>query len=174
MIFSYGFIEDSVTSAKVLFLDLNIPDDDPLRAAKLAVSTAAPGFRIFEKGDRTDWESDFVWLVCINEEDGLAFNFLQTNDGETELRSFWKDGELEDTSKLKELLQSEPLWDVYRLRAVFLLQTRVEAQLQALQETQFPERSNGIREMPWQLAGRLRKLERGLLEKAGEDLEDQV
>ncbi|KAL8688660.1 MAG: hypothetical protein Q9224_004825, partial [Gallowayella concinna] len=34
MLFSYGFIEDTMTSARELFLDLDIPDDDPLKVAK--------------------------------------------------------------------------------------------------------------------------------------------
>ena len=36
MLFSYGFIEDTMISAKELFLDLDIPDDDPLKPAKKA------------------------------------------------------------------------------------------------------------------------------------------
>ncbi|OCK80584.1 SET domain-containing protein [Lepidopterella palustris CBS 459.81] len=173
MIFSYGFIEDSMKSAKVIFLDLDIPHDDPLRAAKIAVTTAAPGFRIFDKGDCTGWESDFVWLVCVNEEDGLSFKLAQTIDGETELKSFWMDGDLEDTSKLRDLLQTHALWDVYQLRAVSLLQNRIEAQLQALNETDHGERNATIREIPWMLADRLRNLEMELLERAYSDLEDQ-
>ena len=68
MLFSYGFIESTVTSARELFLDLDIPDDDPLKLAKETVATAAPGFRLFLHGDSTDWESDWVWLPCVNEE----------------------------------------------------------------------------------------------------------
>ena len=56
-----------------MFLDLDIPDDDPLRPAKIYVSKVAPGFRIFEKDGNIEWESDFVWLVVVNEEDGLDF-----------------------------------------------------------------------------------------------------
>ena len=174
MMFSYGFIEDSMESARVMFLDLNIPDDDPLRSAKIAVSAMAPGFRIFDGVDCTGWESDFVWLVCVNEEDGLRFNFLQTNDGDRELRAFWKTEELEDTSKLRDLLQTEALWEVYQLRAITLLQYRIEQQLEDLHEVGKPEKDSGVRDVPWKLAGKLRKLELKLLEKAFNDLEDQV
>ncbi|KAF2502253.1 SET domain-containing protein [Lophium mytilinum] len=174
MIFSYGFIEDSMDSARVMFIDLTIPDDDPLRAAKLVVSTAAPGFRLFDKGDRTGWESDFIWLVCINEEDGLGINFLQTIDGKLEMKSLWKGEELADTADLRGLLQKEALWDVYQLRAVAILQGRVETQIQTLYEMVDPERGDAIRDMPWKLAGRLRELELALLERAYGDLEDQV
>ncbi|KAF2181986.1 SET domain-containing protein [Zopfia rhizophila CBS 207.26] len=172
-IFSYGFLEDTIMSARAMFLDLDIPDDDPLRPAKIAVTNAAPGFRIFEKHDRTAWESDFVWLVAINEEDGLGFKLRQTIDGEREIEAFWKDQELNDTSKLRDLLQQDPLWDVYRLRAVVILQGRVESQLQALQDIGVPKRDLSIRETPWQLARRLRTLESEMLKKARTDFEDQ-
>jgi len=175
MIFSYGFIEDSMSSARVMFLDLDIPGDDPLRPAKFAVNVAAPGFRIFDKdSNKTGWESDFVWLIVVNEEDGLSFKFQQTNEGDQEIMSFWKDKELGDTFNMRALLESEELWDVYQLRAVCLLQDRVQRQIQALDETGDPERETTVREMPWQLAERLRKLERDMLERCLIDLEDQV
>lgn len=173
-IFSYGFLEDSVTSARAMFLDLDIPDDDPLRPAKMVVNTAAPGFRIYEKEDHTDWESDFVWLVVINEEDGLDFKLRQTIDGQREIQGFWNEFELNDTSKLRNYLEQDPQWQVYQLRAVVLLQNRIQAQLQTLQEVGNPGRDATIRERPWQLAGRLRSLELKMLQKAEQDFEDQV
>ncbi|KAL8931689.1 MAG: hypothetical protein Q9211_006794 [Gyalolechia sp. 1 TL-2023] len=132
MIFSYGFIEDSMTSARELFLDLDIPDDDPLRLAKKAVSKSAPGFKIFAKDDATDWEGNFVWLGCVNEEDGLDFRLLQTTDGEKELKVFWRDGAVSDISELRNVLEQERQWDVFQLRAIATLQSRVERQLLAL------------------------------------------
>jgi hypothetical protein len=174
-IFSYGFLEDGVTSARAMFLDIEIPDDDPLRPAKLRVNTAAPGFRIYEgNDDRIEWESDFIWLVAINEEDGLDFKLRQTVDGEREIQAFWKEKELGDTSKLREYLQDDPLWDVYQLRAVVLLQQRVEAQLETLQEVGDPALSVAVREGPWRLAERLRHVEGDMLRKTVAALEDQV
>lgn len=173
-IFSYGFLEDAVATARSMFLSLDIPDDDPLRPAKIAVTTAAPGFRLFEVGDHTCWESDFVWLVAINEEDGLDFKLRQTVGGEREVQAFWKDEELDDTSKLRAYLEQDPLWDVFQLRSVFLLQGRIDRQLHMLREVGNPERGPSIREGPWRLAQQLRSLEYAMLEKAGIDLENQV
>ncbi|KAF2126801.1 SET domain-containing protein [Dothidotthia symphoricarpi CBS 119687] len=174
-VFSYGFLEDSMISAQVMFLDLDIPDDDPLRPAKIFVSTAAPGFRIFEdkKNGTIDWESDFIWLVIINEEDGLDFKIRQTIDGKKEIQAFWKDRELDDTLKLKEYLQDEPLWDIFKLRATVLLQNRVETQIETLQEMQSVKRETSIREIPWSLAKRLRSLELDMLQRAEATLESQ-
>jgi hypothetical protein len=184
MIFSYGFLEDAMVSANELFLDLHPSEDDPLGMAKTRVSNAAPGVKLFEEGIESDqlhsvgWYSDFVWLVCVNEEDGLDFRVLQTNDGGRELKTYWKEKELPDTSKLKELLQQDPLWEVFQLRAVVLIQRRIEEQLQILYQTSNDERfelghNEGTRKGPRDLALRLRDLESRLLEKsyAGLDVE---
>jgi hypothetical protein len=163
-----------MASAKVMFLSLDIPDDDPLKPAKIFVSTAAPGFRIFEKADETDWESDFIWLVVINEEDGLDFKLRQTIDGKREVQALWKDQELDDTSKLRSYLQEDPLWDVFQLRATVLLQNRAETQIEALHDNQHPNREASVRDVPWRLAERLRSLELELLERAVASFEGQV
>ncbi|KAI8943104.1 hypothetical protein NX059_001134 [Plenodomus lindquistii] len=171
-IFSYGFLEDVVQSARVMFLDLDIPDDDPLRPAKMYVSTAAPGFRIFDKDDTVDWESDYIWLVVINEEDGLDFKVRQTTDGKREIQAFWKEKEL-DTLKLRGYLEEDPAWDIFQLRATVLLQNRVEMQIDTLQQIQNVKREPAIRDVPWELAARLRSLELEMLERAVAVLEAQ-
>lgn len=163
-----------MTSARVMFLSLDIPDDDPLRPAKVFVSTAAPGFRIFEKSGNIDWESDFIWLVIVNEEDGLDFKIRQTTDGKREIQALWKDNDLDDTTKLRRYLCEDPLWDVYQLRATVLLQGRVERQLEILKERVNLKREPSIREVPWSLATRLRKLELEMLERAMDAFENQV
>jgi hypothetical protein len=162
-----------MSSAKVMFLDLEIPDDDPLRPAKIFVSTAAPGFRIFEKDETIDWESDYIWLMVINEEDGLDFRVRQTIDGKREIQAFWKEREL-DTSRLLEHLQEDPAWDVYKLRATVLVQQRVEMQMATLQGSQGATREVSVRETPWRLADRLRSLELNMLERAISAFESQV
>ena len=133
MLFSYGFIEKTMKSARELFLDLEIPDDDPLKLAKKAVAGSAPGFRLFLHGDYTDWESSYIWLLCVNEEDGLEFKILQRNDGESELQVSWKNEEITDMSNLVSLLKLEPMWEVFELRAIATLQSRVECQLLRLE-----------------------------------------
>jgi hypothetical protein len=173
-IFSYGFLEDSISSAKVMFLDLEIPDDDPLRPAKIFVSTAAPGFRIFEKDDAVDWESDFIWLIVVNEEDGLDFRIRQTTDGKREIQAFWQERELSDTSKIHEYLQEGPTLDVFQLRATVLLQDRVERQMEMIHATQNPPNSTSVRGVPKKLAERLRRLEFEMLERAEMVLDRQV
>ncbi|KAF1927711.1 SET domain-containing protein [Didymella exigua CBS 183.55] len=172
-IFSYGFLEDSMASAKVMLLNIDIPDDDPLRPAKMFVSTAAPGFRLFEKDGAIDWESDFIWLVIVNEEDGLDFKVRQTVEGKREIQSLWRDEELRDTSKLREHLHGDPLWDVYHLRATVLLQGRVDVQIALLKAVGNPSREATIRQFPWSLASRLRNLEMDMLERATDALESQ-
>ncbi|KAF1918517.1 hypothetical protein BDU57DRAFT_444203 [Ampelomyces quisqualis] len=172
-IFSYGFLENNTTSAKVMFLDLDIPDDDPLRPAKLFISTVAPGLRIFDKDGSVDWESDYIWLIVVNEEDGLDFKVSQTIDGKREIQAFWKEKELDDTSKMKEYLQEDPAWDVFQLRATVLLQNRVEEQIEAIQATPNSTHEMTVREIPRRLAEQLRRLELEMLQRATSALDNQ-
>jgi hypothetical protein len=156
-----------------MFLDLDFQDDDPLRPAKKYVTTAAPGFRIFEKDDAIDWESDFIWLVVVNEEDGLDFKVRQTTDGKREIQAFWKEHDL-DMTKLRGYIEEDPAWDVFQLRAIVLLQNRVEMQIETLRETEGAKHVATMRDVPWRLAGRLRNLELAMLERAVSMFESQV
>jgi hypothetical protein len=179
MLFSYGFLEDSMDSARAVFLDLGVQEDDPLGIPKMSVCTCAPGFRVFDKGGMTQWESDFVWLAVVNEEDGFAFNFAQTNDGQQELRALWKDHELRGTGELGKLLKEDDLYKIFRLRAVALIQNRVEQQLQLLYEQEGEEERQDqhqglVRDAPKRLTSKLRRLELELLEKSYGALEDEV
>jgi hypothetical protein len=178
MIFSYGFLEQDMVTAKELFLDLDIPDDDPLKFAKKAVSRSAPGFRLFSTGGATSWEGDFIWLICVNEEDGLDFQVKQTNDGGKELEVHWKDAVTADVGRLKEVLTRDPLWAVFQLRATAIIQDRMQLQLSILNATE--EQAQSARGSPhvsldvWKTATRLRELEWGLLSKADQDFEQVV
>jgi hypothetical protein len=156
-----------------MFLDLDFQDDDPLRPAKVYVTTAAPGFRIFKKDDALDWESDFIWLVVVNEEDGLDFKIRQTTDGKREIQAFWKEHDL-DMAKLRGHLEQDPAWDVFQLRAIVLLQNRIEMQIETLRETEGARQVATMRDVPWRLAVRLRSLEMTMLRRAVSMFESQV
>lgn len=182
MIFSYGFLEDDMNSAEMLFLSLTIPDDDVYRIAKTNMADCAPGFKLVETGDgEIDWTGDFVWLLCVNEDDGLRFEIARTVDGEEEIAAFLQDKELTGgAAQLHTLLQESDLWNVYKLRAVTILQSRVFDQLQLLYNTQEAvegvnrDDENEIRDYPYNLAMTLRRLEFDLQERAYEVLEGQV
>ena len=180
MLFSYGFIDDDMTSARELFLDLSIPDDDPLRRPKAMVADCPPGFKIFETDSEISWEGDYIWLICINEEDGLQFGIQHTVDGDRELVASWKGQEMKTFNNLKGILQRDDMWGVFQLRAASVLQDRVASQLTELygsdEETKAKGHAEGvgIRKRPWQLATKLRELEGNLLERAYSFFEDQV
>lgn len=136
MIFSYGFLEENVQSAREMFLSLTAPEDDPLRIAKIHFAKEAPGVRIFTNSQgQVDWESNFVWWACVNEEDGLDFEVLQTNDGDRELQASWQGNRLEHDA-LKRTLMQDPLKDIFRLRATITIQERVEKQGEELSSSQ--------------------------------------
>ena len=178
MFFSYGFIEQDMEAARELFLDLEIPDDDPLRLAKKAISKSAPGSRLFSAGGATGWESDFIWLICINEEDGLDFQVKQTTDGEKELEVRWKNSVLEDVARIEDILRQDPLWDLFQLRATAILQDRVQVQLSMLnaseEQIQNSRGSPGVSSNVWETATKLRELEWALLARADQDFEQEV
>ncbi|KAL2004113.1 hypothetical protein VTN02DRAFT_6577 [Thermoascus thermophilus] len=176
MIFSYGFLEKEVKDARQLFLGLDIPDDDPLKLAKRAFCKDAPGVRLYlpAGSEKTGWESPFVWWSCVNEEDGLDFHVLQTNDGKKELKATWKGNEIGPSDSLRDIIAADPLWDIFQLRAVVIVLERLEAQLSLLQETEkslpSPSPGSGIRSEIYQDIMELRKLETDLLERGIRDL----
>lgn len=159
-------------SARELFLDISIPEDDPLRVAKAATCKTAPGFKIVDAGSSIEWHGDFIWLSCVNEEDGLEFAIAQTVDGDRELKPLWKDGAMPEIEKFRDTLEHEEMWPVYHLRATSILQERVAEQLQAMYEAEeevqgtASDLNSGIRDRPRSLTLKLRALETDLLEKA--------
>lgn len=209
MLFSYGFLEERMDKAETLFLSLSIPENDRSRAAKMKVAECAPGFKIIDVSEQTshtsyhqgessseqmdgddtesrpsgdiDWTGDFVWFLCITDEDGLHFQIARTVEGEEELQATFDGHELKGgAGHLRRLLMQTPLWPVYRLRAVVLLQQRVFDQLQVLYQSQddLEKVPHGdgteVREAPYQQAMKLRRLEFELLERTYEDFERQV
>lgn len=178
MIFSYGFLEEGASSAREMFISLRIPEDDPLRMAKVRCAQEAPGVRVFV-GDTgiPRWDSSYVWWACVNEEDGLDFRVVQTNDGQKELRVFWKDHEF-DPSKLKQMVLADVLRDVFVLRATVLIQQRLESQGTALTSTEqafdTAREVLTIREWIWKLVGRLRELELDVVAATFEQLDEEV
>nr|POF08178.1 set domain-containing protein 8 [Quercus suber] len=182
MLFSYGFLEADRQSAETLFLDLSIPDDDTARSAKNAMADCAPGVKIIDAGDgEIDWTGEYIWLLCVNREDGLQFKIAQTVDGESEeIHAFFGEHALSNGAPgLLRLLGKHKLWDVYRLRAVAILQQRVLEQMQVLFSTQ-DEQSDAphgdgteVKERRFDQAMQLRRLEFELLERAYEYLEKQ-
>ena len=182
MLFSYGFIDEDASSAKALYLDLEIPEDDPLKRPKRTVSESAPGFHIRQNNGHISWDSDFIWIICVNEEDGLSFKVQQTVSGDTDLVAFWKGDELTDTSKLGTILQQDPHWDLYRLRAVCIMQARVRGQLSLLVDSEVliqrcltdPYHTLTYRNQILMGSKRLRTLEGELLNNADSFFESEV
>ncbi|RDI83379.1 hypothetical protein Vi05172_g6509 [Venturia inaequalis] len=185
MVFSYGFIDRAMFSngdAGELFLNLEMMGDDPLAMAKKRVSTAVPGVKLTSHGEsgKVEWFSEFVYLVIVNEEDGLEFKVLQTTDGSRELEVSWKGTPLPDISLLPSLLEVEELYPVFQLRAAAIIQARVEEQLnnmesfgEELQSVGFGE-GTGIREGVREMAVTLHRLEKELCRKASEALAREV
>ena len=178
MVFSYGFLDETAQSAREVFLGLDHPEDDPLRIAKARYCKEAPGVRLFvDDLGEVQWDSAYVWWACVNEEDGLDFEVLQTNEGERELRAVWKGCEFE-AHELRSLLMEDHLRDVFVLRALVLIQQRAELQGMKITQTddQFEQarEQSGVRDSIYKMVHKLRGLELELVTAAYQTLEAQV
>ena len=180
LLFSYGFLETGMENARELFLDLSIPADDPLGRAKNAVANTAPGVKLVQRYDGVEWESDYIWLICVNEEDGLDFAVQETTEGERELKTFWKGQEISSMDGFEDLLKQDEHWPIFKLRAFSIVRERVENSLELMieahteQEVSGNTQANDVRERPRQLVAQLRELEGELLEAARQNCDTTV
>jgi hypothetical protein len=182
--FSYGFLPHTLKSAGSLVLPLPCTDDDPLACAKHAAWPKGRVVKIFEDGEEIRWNSDWAYLVVTNEEDGLTFQVLQTNEGERRLQVLFADEELDlhaNSKHLEERLRKEDIWEVFELRAVATVKGVVEETLQrllkgrdAMEEEAAEGKAVELRPQPGGVGAKLRELEETLLLKAAETLGMQV
>ncbi|EEA25623.1 hypothetical protein TMatcc_006145 [Talaromyces marneffei ATCC 18224] len=197
MVFSYGFLENSVEDARQLFLPIDIPDDDLLKQAKKRISgkKTAPGLRLAVENGKTVWESDFIFWGCVNEEDGLSIEMIQPVEGPVELKALWK-GEIEigqvipglpPNSNLRELrtiLSQDPLWDLFQLRAAVLVQQCLQSRVEMLggeMEMAFESvehdadgSQTGVRSAVYEMIRKLRLGETALLQWGLKDLANEI
>ena len=179
MVFSYGFIDPNLENARSLFLDIEIPNDDPLKHAKIEAFDAAPGFRVYISHDEVSWYGPFVWLQCVNEEDGLEFSVLQCNDGTKQLLVSFDGESVEGILALENCIQKSDMWDVFRLRAHAVINDRIKAQLAKRERVIAEQGELTITEYggrPWikNIALTLSDLEAKLLRQAVEKFDDTV
>ncbi|CAK7208204.1 hypothetical protein SEUCBS140593_000094 [Sporothrix eucalyptigena] len=146
MLFSYGFI-DPESIRHSLVLPVQPFPDDPLSKAKLHVFGApAPRLEIEQlqvdgeevvsdghASNKVRWMCPFLYLMCVNEEDGLDFRLRQETDGSTQLRMFWQDNDVTDMARDFETLTStHELAPIFRLRVVTVLQEVIESHLERM------------------------------------------
>ncbi|MCJ1402998.1 hypothetical protein MMC11_006220 [Xylographa trunciseda] len=179
MVFSYGFVDPNLENARSLFLSIEIPDDDPLKLAKMEAFDAAPGFRVYTSYDEASWYGPFVWLLCVNEEDGLEFRVLQCNDGAKELQVSWKGAIIDGVLALEKCLERSDMWDIFRLRAYVAIVQRIKAQLaehEAINEKREETTTTEQIGRPWisNIALALSRLEAKLLHQAVTQFEDTI
>ncbi|GJN86482.1 hypothetical protein PLIIFM63780_010063 [Purpureocillium lilacinum] len=181
MLFSYGFI-DKDSTARELALHLEPFPDDPLAKAKLHVFKGPPIVKLSlsSDGQTLTWDSQFVYLMCLNEEDGLGFRVLQDTAGGRQLRMLWHEDDVtEQAGDFEALIQGHDLCEVFKLRAVAVLSEKIEAQLASIKagppddQLQPLVAAGLLREECIEAARALKKLETELLEAAAAALEQQ-
>lgn len=154
--------------------------DDPLGKAKVHAFQDSPAVDIKEVNGWMTCTSPFAYLMILNEEDGLDFRLLQNTDGDTELRTFWRDQDVTDkTGSFDQLVSDHELRSVFQLRVNMVISQRLEEQLERL--SSFPS-GEGIaasatdQEAPSNAANAkaLGLIEKRVLDKAVTVLEEQV
>jgi hypothetical protein len=136
MLFSYGFTAESDRTIQTLVLPLEAMPEDPLAKAKAMAFKGQSVIRIIAEQDRVKWESPFLFLMSVNEEDGLEFRVLQDVEGSRSLRVFWSEKDVTDvTDTFESLIQDHELKDVFTLRVVTLLEDRITQQLGRLESS---------------------------------------
>ncbi|KAI4863867.1 SET domain-containing protein [Hypoxylon rubiginosum] len=174
MLFSYGFIDPDSTT-RSLVLPLESLDDDPLAAAKLHAFGTSPKLRL-EEDERgiPHWTAPFVYLMCLNEEDGLKLRVLQETDGSRHLKMFWQDVDITDEpSTIRDVIQSHELHQVFELRVTTVVLNIIQQKLDELTDAK-EHRQGLVRAETRQAVSYLRSLETGLLEKSLQVLEEQM
>lgn len=179
MLFSYGFI-DRNTSKDEMTLALDSFPDDPLAQAKLHIFDQFPTVRLSRTEGTLKWESPYLHLMVLNEEDGLEFRVLQDMDGGRQLKLFWQDDDVTSrATDFEALTQNHPLCPLFRLRSVTVLAEQITSQLGRIRETPTSEEpgqpvSPELKDACIQAAGMLKEIEISLLEATVATLEEQV
>lgn len=178
MLFNYGFLEPT-EKAGSLVLPFEANEDDPLARAKLMAFGEPPKVHVsVDKEGTATWECPFAYLSCLNEEDGLEFRLLQDVEGNRELRVFWLEEDVTDQSKdFEAVIGDHPIYALVRLRAVAILQARLQDELQQLQSQAFYDSLSSnptVREHCKVAAATLREIEARVLSNAVEAMETEV
>ncbi|RYP30893.1 hypothetical protein DL767_006025 [Monosporascus sp. MG133] len=174
MLFSYGFI-DPHSAMKRISLPLELIDDDPLIKAKLHVFGATPTLEINEDDGVPRWSAPFVYLMCLNEEDGLEFRMLQETDGSRHLRMLWQERDVTDApGTFKDLINGHDLQPIFELRAVTVIYEMVQQQIERL-SVHGGDASvfESVRAETMQAANQLRNIETDLLKRVFLVLENE-
>ncbi|KAI2625818.1 SET domain-containing protein [Hypoxylon sp. NC1633] len=175
MLFSYGFI-DLDSTARSLTLPLEPLDDDPLAPAKLHAFGTPPKLELTsDETGEPRWTAPFVYLMCLNEEDGLEFKILQETDGSRHLTMLWQDVDITQTpDKIEELILNHDLHQIFQLRAITVIVNIIQQKLQEI--TNGPDEDEApqlARAEIWQAISYLKSTETSILERSLHTLDEQ-
>lgn len=174
MLFSYGFL-DASSAARSLTLPLGPLPGDPLGKAKAHVFPGSPSVRLRQVDGNVEWTSPFAYLMCLNQEDGLAFKVLQSSDASEELRIFWQEEDVTDrVISFGTLIAEHHLRDVFKLRVNVVVSQRLEEQLQQLCESLKVDVADKNDSFNAINAQELKQIERDIINETLATLEGQV
>ncbi|KAK9782389.1 hypothetical protein SCAR479_00732 [Seiridium cardinale] len=176
MLFSYGFV-DSGSPAKSFALPLAVMDDDPLAKAKLHVFGSAPNLKIEDTETGVPrWTAPFVYLMCLNEDDGIEFRVIQTVEGSRQLMLFWQEDDVTgEAGDFERLIAGHDLEPIFHLRAITVISSQLEGHIESLETPldRSAERSDPRFLFPTEGVSQLRKAELDLMQRTLQALESQ-
>lgn len=177
MLFSYGFV-DSEATARSLVLPLESMNDDPLAKAKLHVFDGPPVIKLEDSaGDAPTWTAPFVYLMCLNEDDGIDFQVVQTIDGGRQLVLFWQGEDVTNkAANFETLISGHDLEPIIHLRAITVLITQLTEQVEKLETPLNCDREPSDPRFHFSLDSvwQLRRAELDLMQRTLAVLENQV
>ncbi|KAI1443430.1 SET domain-containing protein [Annulohypoxylon stygium] len=175
MLFSYGFV-DPGSVARSLVLPLEPLSDDPLAAAKLRAFGTSPKLKITEDNNGiAHWTAPFVYLMCLNEEDGLQFKVLQETDGSRHLKMFWQDTDItNEPSAIINHIRDHELYPIFELRVITVLLTIFREKYEDLTNSGEGDETPGLaRKDIWEAISNLKSIEVDIFEKCLKLLDDE-
>ncbi|KAI1454467.1 SET domain-containing protein [Annulohypoxylon moriforme] len=175
MLFSYGFI-DTDSTVTSLTLPLEPFSDDPLATAKLHAFGTPPKLKLAEDDTgNPHWTAPFVYLMCLNEEDGLQFRVLQETDGSRHLKMFWQDTDVtHEPDAIVDHIHNHELYPLFKLRVITVLYDIFQTKIEELTGTRDRDMISGsTREEIWEVVSRLNSLEAGIIKKCLRVLDEE-
>ena len=170
---SYGFFDLDIEDSHAMFLYWDPPEDDPLKPYKMIALDLTPLIKIY-KPFRTEedvwWESHCVWLMSVNEEDGLKIEYTGITDDKPTFRVLFENKAYEKSGGLVYAITDARYKRIFEIRALTHVLDRVNVEIgrrEALhargpRET-VPEGVDPKRSRAWKVAEQLRALEMKLL-----------
>lgn len=189
MLFSYGFVEKTTLFE---FLIGHIPNSVkfpavvPNQDVKLEIwgrRFGTPMLEIKGKKGQLDIESPFVYLLMLDQKDGLEMDDVVRPGDPTihDIRAIWQGQDITDhLDSIEVILRNHPQKELFDIRAMFIYHALINHQMEMMQGAEDLEAQFDTEEMPankqriHKSASELRAIESTILDSAMDIVQDWV